>query len=60
MSVNLIREDVAMRDDTEKNPIASRHCDQLVYGESYSRLGRACSRDNNGEDEGWRWSDAVE
>jgi hypothetical protein len=49
-----------MRDDTEKNPIASRHCDQLVYGESYSRVGRACSRDNNGEDEGWRWSDAVE
>lgn len=45
MSVNLIREDVAMRDNTEKNPIASRHCGQLVesFSESYSRLGRARS-----------------
>jgi hypothetical protein len=49
-----------MRDNTEKNPIAPRHCGELVYGESYSRLGRACSRNDNGSDEGWRRSDAVE
>ena len=34
MSVNLIREDVAMCDDAKKDSIASRHSGELVYRES--------------------------
>jgi hypothetical protein len=49
-----------MRDDAQKNPIASRHCGELVYGEPGSRLGGARSRNDDREDEGWRWSHAVE
>jgi hypothetical protein len=49
-----------MRDYAQKNPIAPRHCGELVYGEPNSRLRGARSGDNNRADEGGRWRHAVE
>jgi hypothetical protein len=49
-----------MRDHAQKNPVASRHCDKLVYGESNSRIRGACCGNNHGADEGWRWSNPLE
>jgi hypothetical protein len=60
MSAELIREDVAMRDDTEENPVASRHSDELVYCESSPRIRGTCGGDDDGSDEGRGWLYAVE
>jgi hypothetical protein len=60
MSAELIREDVAMRDDTEENPVASRHGDELDDGKPSSRLGRTCSGDDDGAHEGRGWLYALD
>jgi hypothetical protein len=49
-----------MRDDAQKDPVASRHGDELGERQSNSRLRRTCCGNDHGEDEGGRWSDAME
>jgi hypothetical protein len=49
-----------MRDDTEENPVASRHGGELDDCKPSSRIGRTCSGDDDGAYEGRGWLYALD